>query len=323
MPVILKKDFETSPLSKDEALGILDLNDGDLAELLDAAYALRKKYKGNVVGVQLLTNGRSGNCSQNCAYCAQSREAKSDIETYRLVPYEKLSRDGQAVMEKKLARHCIGLSGIRFSDSEIDEFAAHVRSLKKEAGTHICCSIGFLSPAQAEKLKDAGVNRINHNLNTSRNYYPQICTTHSYDERLANIRMLQGLGFEICSGGIVGLGENKTDVADMLFELRAVNPQSVPINFLLPLKGTALEGSDTSHLTPEYCLKILCLARLLMPKSDIRCAAGREVYLKGREREMFKAVDSIFASGYLTAGGQGIDDTIKIITDAGFEYQQG
>ncbi|MDR2740494.1 MAG: biotin synthase BioB [Treponema sp.] len=317
----LKKDFETSPLSKDEAMGILDLGNGDLAELLDVTYTLRKKYKGNTVGVQILTNGRSGNCSQNCAYCAQSRESKADIEIYRLVSYEKLSRDGQAVKEKNLARHCIGLSGIRFSDSEIDEFAALVRDLKKEANTHICCSIGFLSPAQAKKLKDAGVNRINHNLNTSRNYYPRICTTHSYDERVANIKMLQDMGFEICSGGIVGLGETNADVADMFFELRGINPQSVPVNFLLPLKGTALEGTGTAHLTPEYCLKVLCLARLMLPRSDIRCAAGREVYLKGHEREMFKAVDSIFASGYLTAGGQGIDETIRIITDAEFEYR--
>jgi biotin synthase len=317
----LKKNFETSPLSKEEALGILGLGSGDLAELLDVTYGLRKKYKGNTVGVQLLTNGRSGNCSQNCAYCAQSRESKADIDTYRMVPYKKLSRNGQAVKEKKLARHCIGLSGIRFSDSEIDEFAALVRNLKKEADTHICCSIGFLSPAQARELKDAGVNRINHNLNTSRNYYPQICTTHSYDDRVANIKMLQDLGFEICSGGIVGMGETNADVADMFLELRGINPQSVPVNFLLPLKGTALEGTGTAHLTPEYCLKVLCLARLMLPRADIRCAAGREVYLKGHEREMFKAVDSIFASGYLTAGGQGIDETIRIITDAGFEYR--
>ncbi|GHV57067.1 biotin synthase [Spirochaetia bacterium] len=322
MRVDLRKDFEANPLTTNEALGILDMDEGRLTELLDAAYVLRRKYKGNTVGVQLLTNGRSGNCSQDCAYCAQSHESKSDIETYRLVPYEKLSRDGQAVKEKNLARHCIGLSGIRFSDAEIDEFAAHVRNLKKESGTHICCSIGFLSPSQAKALKDAGVNRINHNLNTSRNYYPHICTTHSYAERLANIRMLQGMGFEICSGGIVGLGETKADVADMFLDLREINPQSVPVNFLLPLKGTALEGADTSALTPEYCLKVLCLARLMLPKSDIRCAAGREVYLEGREKDMFKAVDSIFASGYLTAGGLGIDDTITIITDAGFEYRQ-
>ena len=130
--------------------------------------------------------------------------------------------------------------------------------------------------------------------------------------------MLQGLGFEICSGGIIGMGESKADVVDMLLELREIQPEALPINFLLPIKGTPLGNADISQLTTEYCMKVLCLARLLVPKADIRCAAGREVYFKGIEPELFKVVDSIFASGYLTAGGQGIDDTMKMIRDAGF-----
>ena len=132
--------------------------------------------------------------------------------------------------------------------------------------------------------------------------------------------VLQDIGFEICCGGIIGLGEDRNDIVDMLFSIKEINPQSVPINFLIPIKGTPLEKSDTSHLTAEYCLKILCLVRLLLPKSDIRCAAGREVYLKGREKEMFYAVDSIFASGYLTTDGDSIEETVKIIKNAGFEY---
>jgi biotin synthase len=321
MSKVLEKSFETESFSREEALEILRLPDENLPELLDIVYAIRRKYKGNTVGIQILTNARSGNCSQNCAYCAQSRDSDADINKYRLVPYEKLLHDGQTAHDKNLSRHCIGLSGIRFRDEEIDEFADCIKSLKKEIGTHICCSIGFLTLQQAQKLKDAGVSRINHNLNTSRNFYRNICTTHTYDERIANIRMLQSIGFEICCGGIVGLGESMADVVDMLFEIREINPESVPVNFLIPLKGTALAGSDTSHLSPEYCLKILCLARLLTPKSDIRCAAGREVYLKGKERLMFYAVDSIFASGYLTTGGQSIEETIKLVTDAGFQYR--
>ncbi|MDR1595036.1 MAG: biotin synthase BioB [Prevotellaceae bacterium] len=321
MSKILQKSFETESFSHEEAMEILNLPDKELPVLLDIVYSIRKKYKGNTVGIQILTNARSGNCSQNCAYCAQSRDSEANINKYRLVPYEKLLHDGRLAHDRNLSRHCIGLSGIRFADREINEFAEYVRNLKKEVDTHICCSIGFLTLQQAQKLKDAGVNRINHNLNTGRNFYSSICTTHTYDERIANIRMLQGIGFEICCGGIIGLGESKTDIVDMLFEIKNINPESVPINFLIPLKGTALADADTSHLSPEYCLKILCLARLLTPKSDIRCAAGREVYLKGKEKLMFYAVDSIFASGYLTADGQSIDDTIKLVTDAGFQYK--
>ena len=189
----------------------------------------------------------------------------------------------------------------------------------KKKDTQICCSIGFLTEKQARILKDAGLDRINHNLNSSRSFYPEICTTHTYDQRVNNIKMLQSLGFEICSGGIVGMGESKEDIVDMLMDIREINPESVPINFLLPIPGTKLADRDISELTPDYCMKVLCLARLMVPKSDIRCAAGREVYFKGLEPELFKVVDSIFASGYLTAGGQGIDDTMKMIKDAGFD----
>lgn len=321
MSEILQKSIKMESLSREESMEILNLSDDHLPELLDIVYSIRKKYKGNTVGIQILTNARSGNCSQDCAYCAQSRDSDADINKYRLVPYEKLLHDGHVAHDKNLSRHCIGLSGIRFKDSEINEFAKYIERLKKEVNTHICCSIGFLTPQQAQTLKDAGVNRINHNLNTSRNFYSNICSTHTYNERISNIKMLQDTGFEICCGGIIGLGESKTDVVDMLFEIKEINPQSVPINFLIPLKGTALASVDTSHLSPEYCLKILCLARLLIPKSDIRAAAGREIYLKGKEKLMFRAVDSIFASGYLTADGQSIEDTIKLVTDAGFEYR--
>ena len=133
--------------------------------------------------------------------------------------------------------------------------------------------------------------------------------------------MLKHIGFEICSGGIIGMGETKEDVVDMMFELKELNPESVPINFLLPVNGTRLAERDISALTPEYCIKVLCLARLMLPKSDIRCAAGREVYFKGHEKTLFKIADSIFASGYLTEGGQSLEATFRTIEEAGFTWQ--
>ena len=311
---------EERSLSREEAVKILDLPKEEMEDLISCAYALRTKYKGKKVSVQLLTNVRSGNCSQNCAYCAQSCRSKADIEKYKWIDEEKLYHDNDFVNEHHLSRHCIGLSGMKFTDAEIEELARRIRKMK-EQGTHLCCSIGFLTEKQAKMLKDAGLDRINHNLNSSRAYYHNICTTHTFEQRVANIRMLQGLGFEICSGGIIGMGESKEDVVDMLLELREIQPEALPINFLLPIKGTPLGDADISGLTTEYCMKVLCLARLLVPKSDIRCAAGREVYFKGEEKKLLSVVDSIFASGYLTAGGQGIQDTIKTITDAGFTYE--
>lgn len=319
--MISNQNTSTDPqLSREEAIEILNAPDENLDELIARAEKLRRKYKGNHVSIHILTNARSGNCSQDCAYCAQSCRSKADIDKYKWVADEKLYADNDFVNEHHLSRHCIGLSGMKFTDSEIEELAEKIRKMK-EQGTHLCCSIGFLTEKQALMLKEAGLDRINHNLNSSRAYYHNICSTHTFEQRVANIKMLQGLGFEICSGGIIGMGESKEDVVDMLLELREIRPEALPINFLLPIPGTPLEHADMSALTTAYCMKVLCLARLLVPQSDIRCAAGREIYFKGEEKNLLRVVDSIFASGYLTAGGQGIKDTIQSIEDAGFTYE--
>ena len=308
---------ENMNISREEAIEILNTPDEQLEELIAHAEKLRRKYKGNHVSVHILTNARSGNCSQDCAYCAQSCRSKAEIDKYKWVSDDKLYGHNDLAEKYHLSRHCIGLSGMKFTDEEIEELAKRIRIMKEKC-EHLCCSIGFLTEKQARILKEAGLDRINHNLNSSRSYYSHICTTHTFQQRIDNIRMLQRLGFEICSGGIIGMGESKEDVVDMLLELREIRPEALPINFLLPIPGTPLENADISGLTTSYCMKVLCLARLLVPKSDIRCAAGREVYFKGEEKKLLRVVDSIFASGYLTAGGQGIEDTIKAVTDAGF-----
>ncbi len=319
---IKNKSLNNEFLTREECISILNMSsDLDFQKLLDITYDVRKKYKGNTVSIQILTNAKSGNCSQNCKYCAQSCISKANIEKYPLVPFDKLLNDGKIGKSKNIARHCIGLSGITFTDKQIDEFCEYIKNLKKEVNTDICCSIGFLTEEQAKKLKEAGVNRINHNLNTGKNNYKNICTTHTYEQRIKNIEMFKRLGFEICCGGIIGLGETDDDIVDMLFEIKNINPKSVPINFLIPIKGTPLENQNLEKLTPEYCIKVLCLTRLLNPQADVRCAAGREIHIKDKQNLMFKAVNSIFASGYLTANGQNIDDTIKLIKDAGFEYE--
>ena len=202
-------------LTREEAIEILNTPDDKLEELIKRAEVLRRKYKGNHVSIHILTNARSGNCSQDCSYCAQSSRSKADIDEYKWVSDEKLYADNDFVNEHNLSRHCIGLSGMQFTDEEIEELAKKIRKMKED-GTHLCCSIGFLTKKQALILKEAGLDRINHNLNSSQNYYHNICSTHTFEQRVANIKMLQELGFEICSGGIIGMGESKEDVVDML-----------------------------------------------------------------------------------------------------------
>ena len=213
---------EAPSLSRDEAIAILDTPDEELEALIDRASSLRYKYKGNRVSIHILTNARSGNCSQDCAYCAQSCRSTADIDKYKWVDEDKLYQDNDFVNDYHLSRHCIGLSGMKFTDDEILELAERIKTMKA-TGTHLCCSIGFLTEKQAKILKDAGLDRINHNLNTSRSYYSHICSTHTFDQRVKNIKMLQSIGFEICSGGIIGMGESKEDIVDMLLELNIKN----------------------------------------------------------------------------------------------------
>ena len=209
-------------MTREDALKILNTPDEEMDQLIAEAEKLRRKYKGDNVGIHILTNARSGNCSQDCAYCAQSCRSNADIDKYRWVSDEKLFKDNDFVNKNHLARHCIGLSGMKFTDDEILELAERIKTMKA-TGTHLCCSIGFLTEKQAKILKDAGLDRINHNLNTSRSYYSHICSTHTFDQRVKNIKMLQSIGFEICSGGIIGMGESKEDIVDMLLELKEIN----------------------------------------------------------------------------------------------------
>lgn len=206
-------------MTREDAIEILNTPDEKIDELIAKAEKLRRKYKGDNVGIHILTNARSGNCSQDCAYCAQSCRSNADIDKYRWVSDEKLFKDNDFVNKNHLARHCIGLSGMKFTDDEILELAERIKTMKA-TGTHLCCSIGFLTEKQAKILKDAGLDRINHNLNTSRSYYSHICSTHTFDQRVKNIKMLQSIGFEICSGGIIGMGESKEDIVDMLFRIK-------------------------------------------------------------------------------------------------------
>ena len=290
----------------------------DLDELCKGADMIREEFVGNKVDLCSIINGRSGKCPEDCKYCAQSAHNHTDCEVYDFLPEEKILEACKMNESEGVDRFSIVTAGKALTGEEFDKAVHAYETMKNECNIDLCASMGFLSAEQLHRLHEAGVTSYHHNIETSKRNFPNICTTHTYDQRIKNIHMLKNIGFERCCGGIIGMGESKSDVVDMLMDIREINPESVPINFLLPIKGTRLADRDISGLTQEYCLKVLCLARLMVPKSDIICAAGREVYFKGIEPTLFKVVDSIFASGYLTAGGQGIDDTIKMIEQAGF-----
>ena len=219
----------------------------------------------------------------------------------------------------KAQRYCIVISGRSPLDREIDEIAGAVRSIKQEIPIQICCSLGLMNEQQAKRLKAAGVDRVNHNLNTSEAFHTSICTTHTFQDRLSTIRNARAAGLEICSGGIVGMGEKDEDLIDLAMALIDVKPDSIPLNTLHPATGTPLENCD--NLTPQRCLKVLCLFRFLHPRTELRVAGGREHNLRSLQPLALYPADSIFVNGYLTTPGQPAPEVWSMIEDLGFKIE--
>ena len=305
-------------LSRKQCHQVLETHDREILELLGAAWSVRYHHFGNRVQVQVLSNAKSGQCREDCHYCSQSAISQADIHRHPLVAEDKLVAEAREAVRIGARRFCIALSGREVTKTESLALAGIIRAIKGETGLDLCCSLGFLEPGQAEELKAAGLDRVNHNLNTSERYYPTICTTHRYEDRLRNIVLCQEAGLEICSGGIIGMGETDEDIIDLLLALRDIRPQAVPLNFLVPIEGTPLENQD-SRLDPGRCLRVVALARFLHPAIDVRLAGGREYHLRSLQPLALYAANSIFVEGYLTTGGQPSDVALSMIADLGFE----
>ncbi|OGO38878.1 MAG: biotin synthase BioB, partial [Chloroflexi bacterium RBG_16_57_8] len=266
-------------LTREQCHRVLDCPDEDLMLVVNEAYQVRRTYFGNHVHVQVLRNAKSGFCTEDCHYCSQSRVSQAAIEKHPLVPKEKLLAEARKASQIKATRFCMSTSGARPSEDEVGELCDTIRAIKEETGIPTCATLGIITDEQARRLKAAGLDRVNHNLNTSRRYYGEICTTHGFQDRLDTIARCRAAGLEICAGGIVGQGETADDIVDMLFTLREIRPEAIPINFLVPIEGTPFGGMDTG-LNPRKCLKILCLARLLNPRSEVRAAGGWEYHMR-------------------------------------------
>ena len=317
--VLAERTLRDEALTRDECLAVLGTPDARLLELLDAAFKVRARYFGRKVRLQMLLNAKSGACQEDCHYCSQSAVSTAAIERYGLLPPEQMLEGARRAAAAKAQRYCIVISGRSPLDREIAEIADAVRAIKQEVPIQVCCSLGLLNEEQARRLKSAGVDRINHNLNTSEAYHPVICTTHTFQDRLTTIGHARAAGLEICSGGIIGMGESDDDVIQLAMALREVKPDSIPLNTLHPVSGTPLEHCQ--HLTPQRCLKVLCLFRFLHPRTEIRIAGGREFNLRTLQPLALYAADSLFVGGYLTTPGQPARDVWNLISDLGFELE--
>ncbi|MCU0727798.1 MAG: biotin synthase BioB [Planctomycetes bacterium] len=304
-------------LSWEEGLAALRGPFEELLPLLGAAFRVRAARSGRRVAVNVILNARSGTCSEDCEWCSQSARAESDVPRYPLKSAAEIVEGAARAAAAGAGTYCVVTSMRGPSAKDLATIGEAAREIKRRFPLRLCTSLGLLDDAAARTLAAAGVDRYNHNLETSRAFYPKLCTTHRYDDRVATIRAARAAGLSICSGGILGLGESDEDRVDLAFALRDLGVDALPVNLLDPRPGTAL--AERPRPTPEEALRGLAMFRLAVPRaSEIRIAGGREACLGAMQPLALFAADSLFANGYLTTPGQGLDADLAMIRAAGF-----
>jgi len=309
------------PITRDEALAVLASPDTELLDLLAASYRVRHHFFANTVQLFFLMNAKSGLCPEDCGYCSQSKVSEAEIPRYNLLSAPKLLEAARLAAERQSKTFCIVISARGPSEREIDFVCSVVPQIKQQYGLNVCACLGLLSPEQASRLAAAGVDKVNHNLNTGESYYGEVCSTHTYADRVATLAACRSAGLQLCSGGIMGMGETADDLVDMAFALQKLEVESIPLNFLNAIDGTPLE--QTNQLTPRDCLRGLAMMRLVNPAAEIRIAGGREIHLGSLQPLGLYPANSIFVGDYLTTEGQLPEADYKMIEELGFTITQG
>jgi biotin synthase len=314
---LAQRALRQQPPTQAESLWILDGDDVELLPLLQAAYVPRAHHFGRTVMVHILNNVQSGLCGEDCGYCAQSKNSTAPIRKYPMKSDEEIFAEAEAAAKAGASRYCMALSGRGPSLAQTRKLAALIREMKDRYPIELCLSMGFVDEEQARLLADAGLDRLNHNLNTSEAHYQKICTTHRYRDRVQTLAIAKKCGIEACSGLIVGMGEGSEDIVEVAFQLRELEVRSIPVNFLIPIEGNPLQGDGS--LSPARCLRVLSLIRLVNPAAEVRIAAGREGHIRSMGALALWPANSLFVEGYLTTRGSGEEETYRMIEDAGFE----
>ncbi len=292
---------------------IVHLDEDDVFYLMSGADLLRHSYSGRSIHFCTICNGKSGGCTEDCAFCAQSAISDADSPVYSLLPKEKLKQGAKNAAKTPINRYSIVTSGRRLSEKNVTKLAQAVSEfIPNQLG--YCASLGILNRDDLKKLKNAGITRYHHNLETSESFFNKICTTHTYDERVTTIKEAKKLGFSVCSGGIFGIGETDEHVLELALAIKSLDVDSVPINFLSPVKGTPLEKAD--NLTPMRCLKIIALFRYVLPDKEIIICGGRRDNLKSLHPMIFHAgASGIMTGNYLTTKGLSLDDDLEMLNE--------
>ncbi|MFC8537843.1 biotin synthase BioB [Streptomyces sp. NPDC057249] len=306
--------------TREEALAVLATPDDALLDVVAAAGKVRRQWFGRRVKLNYLVNLKSGLCPEDCSYCSQRLGSKAEILKYTWLKPEEASKAAAAGVAGGAKRVCLVASGRGPTDRDVDRVSQTIEAIKEEnEGVEVCACLGLLSEGQADRLRSAGADAYNHNLNTSEGTYGEITTTHTYADRVETVRQAQAAGLSACSGLIAGMGESDADLVDVVFSLRELDPDSVPVNFLIPFEGTPL--AKEWNLTPQRCLRILAMVRFVCPDVEVRLAGGREVHLRSMQPLALHLVNSIFLGDYLTSEGQAGQADLDMIADAGFEVE--
>ena len=302
-------------LSCDEALQILTARGSMLTAFMAGAQQLKEKYLGEQVDLCSIINAKSGLCAENCSFCAQSSHHDVDVQIYPLKSREEILKGAREAQENGTGCYGIVTSGTRIEPgAEFDELLEAIRDIRRETRVVPSASIGLLSADNAKALYEAGCGTYHHNLETARSFFPEICTTHDYEEDVETVRVAKASGMSVCSGGIFGLGESWQQRYEMGVTLRELDVDSVPLNFLNPVEGTPLAGQQL--LTPMDCLRIVCLYRYLMPDKKITVCGGRGVNLRDFQSAIFMAgASGMMVGNYLTTSGRNLDDDLQMLKD--------
>jgi len=302
-----------------EARWILDDSGVELLPLLQAAYEPRRKHFGRSVMVHVLNNIQNGLCPEDCGYCSQGKDSDSGIRKYPIKSDEEILAEAERAAKVGASRYCMVSSGRGPTLERIRKLAELVKEIKRRHPIEVCVSTGLLGDEHAKILAEAGLDRMNHNLNTSEDYYGGICSTHTYADRIATLAAAKRHNIAACSGVIAGMGESSSDFIEVAFRLRELEVPSIPVNFLIPIEGNRVR--EDGSLTPERCLRMLCLMRFVNPDAEIRIAGGREGNLRSLQPLGLYPANSLFIEGYLTTMGDAAQETYRMIEDAGFEIE--
>ena len=305
--------FNGKRIGKEEALFLADQ---PLEELSRAADEIRRHFCGDSFDICTIINGKSGRCSEDCKYCAQSAHYHTGAEEYPLLDTEEITAHAKYNDERGVLRYSIVTSGKRLNDKEVDQMCESIRDIKAKTGIGVCVSFGLLNEEQYRKIKEAGAERVHNNLESSRRYFPEVCTTHTYDDKIAALRAAQAAGLSVCSGGIMGLGETMEDRIAMVLTARELGVRSIPVNMLNPIPGTPYEHNE--KLKPEDMQRIVAVFRFLVPDASIRLAGGRGL-LPDKGRACFcSGANAAISGDMLTTSGITIETDMQMLRELGY-----